>query len=255
MDKEILSCIVEETLAIIPARGGSKSVPRKNIRLFYGYPLIAYSIAAGKLSSNIDRVLVTTDSEEIADVAKQYGAEVPFLRPAEYSLDWSPDIDFIRHALEWLYHNEGKVPRWLVQLRPTSPIRHPSIIDKGIETIRGNCAATSLRSVHKCANPPFKYYKAGKKNGFLEPLMPDMTLEETNMPRQGYPEVYIGNNYVDVLRADVVIRSDGMYGSDLLAFVTEEIPDIDTELDARLLSCYEGMNQALALLKDYLGGC
>ena len=110
------------TYAIIPARGGSKGVPRKNIKLLKGFPLIAYSIVAAKMSKMTDRVIVSTDSQEISDIAQKYDAEVPFLRPAEYAHDRSPDIDFVRHAIDWFAKNESNQPELFVHLRPTTPL-------------------------------------------------------------------------------------------------------------------------------------
>ena len=114
-----------EILAIIPARGGSKSIPRKNIRPLAGHPLIAYSIAAGRQSRLVTRTIVSTDDEEIAAVARQYGAETPFLRPAEFAQDNTTDFPVFTHALGWLKEHEGYQPDIIVQLRPTSPIRPP----------------------------------------------------------------------------------------------------------------------------------
>ncbi len=112
-----------EILALIPARGGSKGIPRKNIRSFAGYPLIAWSIAAAKQSELVTRVIVSTDDEEIAAVARECGAETPFLRPAEFAQDNTTDLPVFEHALQWLEENEGYQPEIVVQLRPTSPIR------------------------------------------------------------------------------------------------------------------------------------
>ena len=95
------------TLALIPARGGSKGVPRKNVMLIAGTPLIAYSILQAKTSKRINRIIVSTDDDEIAKVAQDWGAEVPFMRPSEYAHDFSPDIDVFRHALSWLEKHEG----------------------------------------------------------------------------------------------------------------------------------------------------
>ena len=107
-----------EVLALIPARGGSKGIPRKNIRLFAGHPLIAWSIAAAKRSEYVTRVIVSTDDEEIAAVAREHGAETPFLRPAEFAQDNSTDLPLFEHALKWLEEVEGYRPEVVVQLRP-----------------------------------------------------------------------------------------------------------------------------------------
>ena len=112
-----------EVLAVIPARGGSKGIPHKNIRCFAGHPLIAYSIAAARQSELVTRVIVSTDDPEIADVARDFGAQVPFLRPAELAQDTTLDLPVFQHVLAWLIANEAYQPDFVLQLRPTSPVR------------------------------------------------------------------------------------------------------------------------------------
>ncbi len=124
--------MAKEVLALIPARGGSKSIPRKNIRPFAGHPLIAYSIAAGLQAERVTRVIVSTDDEEIAAIARQYGAETPFLRPAEYSQDHTADLPVFQHALRWLAEQQNYHPEIVVQLRPTSPLRRVAHIDQAV---------------------------------------------------------------------------------------------------------------------------
>ena len=242
---------VGKVYALIPARGGSKSVPKKNIRDFDGHPLIAYSIAAARLTPGIDRVIVSTDSEEIADIAKYYGAEVPFLRPSAYAGDASPDIDFVRHAIGYFLENEGSCAEYLVHLRPTTPLRLPRIISEGIDLIRSIKESTSLRSGHICASPPYKWFKAGAKH-YWEPLMQGMTPDDANKPRQDFPDVYIPNGYVDVLKSDFIWENQLMHGTKMLGLLTEEIPDIDTELDMKKLQVYGQSLEAFQLLHEYL---
>ncbi|MBT6052972.1 MAG: acylneuraminate cytidylyltransferase family protein, partial [Candidatus Scalindua sp.] len=121
-----------EKIAIIPARSGSKGVPRKNIYFLGGHPLIAYTIAAAVLSSYIERVIVSTDSEEIAGIARDYGAEVPFLRPLEFARDHSSDREYLLHTMQWFQDSEGHVPEYWVHLRPTTPLREVGIVDQAI---------------------------------------------------------------------------------------------------------------------------
>ena len=242
---------VGKVYALIPARGGSKSVPKKNIRDFDGHPLIAYSIAAARITPGIDRVIVSTDSEEIADIARYYGAEVPFLRPSAYAGDASPDIDFVRHAIGYFLENEGSCAEYLVHLRPTTPLRLPRIISEGIDLIRSIKESTSLRSGHICASPPYKWFKAGAKH-YWEPLMQGMTPDDANKPRQDFPDVYIPNGYVDVLKSDFIWENQLMHGTKMLGLLTEEIPDIDTELDMKKLQVYGQSLEAFQLLHEYL---
>ena len=124
---------MKKILAIIPARSGSKSVKNKNIRLINGKPMIAYSIEHAKASKYINRIIVTTDSEEYAAIAREYGAETPFIRPSELAQDSSLDVDVFEHALNYLEKEENYVPDVIVHLRPTDPVRNPEDIDKMIE--------------------------------------------------------------------------------------------------------------------------
>src|ERR1700683_1235987 len=136
-----------EILALIPARGGSKSIRRKNITEIAGKPLIAWSILQALESDRITRVVVSTDDDEIAAVAEEYGAEVPFLRPPEYADDRAPDIDVFRHALGFLAERESYRSEVVVHLRPTGPVRRVSDVDDAIDLLLGHPEADSVRSV------------------------------------------------------------------------------------------------------------
>ncbi len=136
-----------EVLALIPARGGSKGIPRKNIKDLGGHPLIAYSIAAGLSSELVTRTIVTTDDEEIACIARDYGAEVPFLRPEEFARDDTRDLPVFQHVLAWLHENEEYQPDVVVQLRPTSPFRSPELVDEAVQILLDNPQANSVRGI------------------------------------------------------------------------------------------------------------
>ena len=220
----------QEVFAIIPARGGSKGVPKKNIKLLGGYPLIAFSIVAAKLCSEVERVVVSTDSPEIADIARFYGAEVPFLRPPELAQDTSPDIDFIRHALGWFQDHEGSQPHFLVHLRPTTPLRDPVLISCAIQAIKSNAEATSLRSVHEFQEPVQKMM--GVRDGFLVGLFPDDPRSEYyNLPRQAFPPSYFPNGYVDIIKTGFVMSGTSLHGPRVLAFITPVAVEVDRPED------------------------
>src|SRR5262252_3152974 len=181
-----------EILAIVPARGGSKSIPRKNLIPVGGKPLIAYSIEQARTSRFVTRAIVSTEDAEIADVARTYGGEVPFLRPAQYAQDLSPDIDVFRHALEWLRDHEGYRPELVVHLRPTGPVRRVERIDTAISTMLSNSEADSLRSVGMPIQSPYKMWRM--VGGRLEPLLRIPGVPEAHSsPRQGLPPVYWQN--------------------------------------------------------------
>jgi N-acylneuraminate cytidylyltransferase len=225
----------QKVMAIVPARAGSKGVPKKNIRLLGGYPLIAYSILAGTLAGRVDRVVVSTDSEEIAMISREFGAEVPFLRPPELAQDKSPDREFLVHALEWFKNNEDSVPDYLVHLRPTTPLRDVNLIDAAIVEILARPEATSLRSGHEASETPFKWFFRNLE-GYFEGILPsDPRPEYYNLPRQAFPPVYIPNGYVDILKSDFVSASESLHGGRMIGFVTPEVKEVDTEADFAFL--------------------
>ena len=214
-------------VGIIPARGGSKGVPDKNIKLLAGEPLIAYSIAAAKRSKGITRVIVSTDSEQYAAIAQKYGAEVPFLRPVELAQDHSTNFDFIEHLLEWMQVNEGKVPEYLVQLLPTTPLRDSKVIDDAIALIKGNNTATALRSVHEMAETAYKTLEI--EDGFLKCVCTgSFEIDNANLPRQLFPETYQPNGYVDIMKTDFVMKNKKLHGSKVLSFLTPKAVEVDS---------------------------
>lgn len=215
------------TVAIIPARGGSKGVPQKNIRLLKGYPLIAYSIACGLMAREIGRVIVSTDAEEIAAVARRFGGEVPFLRPAELARDRSADIEFVIHAINWFAANEGSVPPYLVHLRPTTPLRDPAVVDTAIKTIAASPESTSLRSGHVASESPFKWFLRDDQ-GYFTSIMQGLSTEGANLPRQGFPDVYIPDGYVDVLKTRFIAATKTMHGDKMIGFISPFCHEVDT---------------------------
>lgn len=223
-----------QVLSLIPARGGSKSIPRKNIRPFAGHPLIAYSIAAGLASGRISRVIVSTDDEEIAATARQYGAETPFLRPKELAKDDTPDLPVFQHALNWLREHEGYQPEIVVQLRPTSPFRRVRHIDTAVQRLLEQPKADSVRTVCTPFQNPFKMWRVGE-DGYMRPLMQINHPEPYNLPRQSLPEVYWQTGYVDAAWADTILSKNSMTGERILPLVidTNEWVDIDSPDDWR----------------------
>ncbi|MGE0039768.1 MAG: acylneuraminate cytidylyltransferase family protein [Vicinamibacterales bacterium] len=211
-----------EILALIPARGGSKGIPRKNLLPVAGRPLIAHSIRQAQQSRWIGRVLVSTDDEEIAAVAREWGAEVPFLRPAELAGDLSPDIDAFRHALDWLRAHEGYAPELVVHLRPTGPVRRVALIDEAIERMRRHPEADALRSVAGALQTPYKMWHLGE-HGELDPVLRIEGVRDCqSQPRQQLPAVYWQNGYVDIVRPRAILEQDSMWGTRVLGFVVDE---------------------------------
>ena len=220
-------------LALIPARGGSKGIPGKNIVNLGGYPLIAYSIAVSKLSKYVNRIIVTTDDKKIAEISKKFGAEIPFLRPKAISKDNSGDIEFFIHALNWLKKNENYTPDFIIHLRPTTPLRDVRIIDSAIKAIIRDKRATSLRSAEIVdKESPYKQFKKkGKYFDFFGKEDFKEGEEYYNYPRQYFPTTYYPNGYVDIIRPETLIKSGLLHGKSIKAFITEKVADIDTKKD------------------------
>lgn len=223
-------------VCVIPARGGSKGVPKKNIKVLGGYPLIAFSVIASKLSSKIERTIVSTDSRRIADIALFYGAEVPFLRPTEIAQDHSTDLELFQHVISWFRENESVVSDLLVQLRPTTPLRIPSEIDRAIAYMEGYPDASSLRSAHELPEPPHKMFQIDEK-GFFKGFFPDDPRPEYyNLPRQSFPKAYHPNGYVDIIKTDVIQKTNSLHGPNILAFVTAFAVEVDRPEDLEYLA-------------------
>ena len=214
-------------LGIVPARGGSKTVPRKNIRTLAGHPLLAYSIAAALQSNLIGRVIVSTDDEEIAAIAKQYGAEVPFMRPAALALDETTDYPVFKHALDWLNEHESYKPEFIVQLRPTTPLRPPDCVDRAIQLLQSNSKASSVRGVIPAGQNPYKMWHINE-DGQLEPLLETDFREPYNMPRQELPQTYWQTGHIDVIRTKT-IEAGSMSGKVILPIILDASYAIDID--------------------------
>jgi YrbI family 3-deoxy-D-manno-octulosonate 8-phosphate phosphatase len=199
-------------LALIPARGGSKSIPHKNIRPLAGYPLIAYSIAAAKQSKLVTRILVSTDDDEIACIAQSYAAEAPFLRPAEFARDDTTDLPVFIHALHWLQEKEGYKPDIVVQLRPTSPIRQPDCVDQAVQILLDHPEADSVRGVITSGQNPYKMWRVNEQ-GRLTPLLTLPGLAEPfNAPRQNLPQTYWQTGHIDAIRLSTILGKGSLSG-------------------------------------------
>lgn len=216
-----------EVLAIIPARSGSKSVKDKNIRLIDGKPMIAYSIEHAQQAECIDRVIVSTDSEEYAAIARKHGAETPFLRPAEYATDTALDFDVFFHALSYLEREEGYIPELVVQLRPTYPIRKIEDIEAMVAYMREHRDVDSMRCIAPAKEVAYKMWHKDEQ-GMLSPIMKDIP-ECYNMPRQQLPKVYYQNACIDVIRTEVITRKHSMSGDKIAGYEMDDNFDIDTE--------------------------
>ena len=226
---------IDRVVSIIPARGGSKGIPRKNLENLKGCPLIVHSIRTSLECPLIERTIVSTNDKEIAEIAIENGAEVPFMRPEEISLDSSLDFPLFKHAIDWLKENENYRPNIIVQLRPTSPFRPHHLISKAIEKFVEFGTADSLRGVSVSSITPYKMYKI--ENKLLHPVLTlDDTFESYNMPRQLLPKVYLHGGWLDIFWTKTLEKYNSITGNIILPFIIDNklADDINMQRDLLL---------------------
>lgn len=222
----------QKIIGIIPARGGSKGIPKKNIRMVGGKPLIGWTIEIASNIQEIDRLIVSTDNEEIASISKKFGAEVPFLRPDEISTDESKDYDVFHHLILWLEKKERYYPDIVIWLRPTSPLRSMLDILSVIRLIQDN-PSCCVRSITKAGHHP--YWMKKKSGDILLPLCPNKS-EKEYPRRQLLPDVYYLNGAVDAFWVNEAEKNGALFQEKMIGYEMpiERSIDIDTELDLKI---------------------
>lgn len=230
-----------EVVAIIPARGGSKGIKRKNLIPFNGKPLVAHSIIHALESRLVNRVIVSTDDEEIREVALRYGAEAPFLCPAELAGDQVLDLPVFEHALDYLAKSEGYRPDLVVHLRPTAPHRLPAWIDEAVQLLADHPGADSVRSVSEPDKHPYRMFTIGA-DGFLDPIMKHEHPVPYLLRRQDLPPVFYYNCVIDVTRPATVFDKRSMTGDRIYPYIMDpdEVIDIDSLRDLLIAQCLFG---------------
>jgi CMP-N-acetylneuraminic acid synthetase len=218
-----------QVLALIPARGGSKGIPRKNINAFAGHPLIAYSIAAALQAETVTRVVVSTDDQEIAEVARAFGAETPFLRPAELAADRTTDLPVFQHALNWLAEHEDYQPEIVLHLHATSPVRPPGFVDQAVHLLHELPQAECVRSVVAPGQNPYKMWRIDPQSGRMIPLLTVPGIAEPyNTPRQQLPAVYLQTGHVNAIRPAIILGGS-MTGQVILPIVIDARYEVDLD--------------------------
>jgi len=222
-------------VALIPARSGSKRVPDKNIRTLAGHPLIAYSIAAALQSGVFKAVIVSTDSDRYAVIARHYGAQVPFLRPAEIAADTSPDIEWVEFTLGELLKRKEEYECFSI-LRPTSPFRLPETIRRAWDEFCAQDGVDSLRAVEKCQQHPGKMWIVRGKR--MLPLLPMGPAQQPWHSSQypSLPEVYVQNASLEIAKTRVIFEEKTIAGNVLMPFLTKDYEgfDVNSEYDWQL---------------------
>jgi CMP-N-acetylneuraminic acid synthetase/sugar phosphate isomerase/epimerase len=226
---------VSGVLAVVPARGGSKGLAGKNLRPLAGVPLVVHAIRQAAAAKTVERVLVSTDSPAIADVARAAGAEVPFLRPAQFATDSATDLDVFEHLVRFLAETEGPLPDLLVQVRATSPVRRPQVIDLAVRKMLARPDATSLRSVSPVPFPPYKMWHLDDDSRLRSVVSVPGLKDWYDQPRQALPPTYAQDGLVDVVRPRTILEDRSMAGPTILGLLhPERAVDIDTLADLRL---------------------
>ncbi|MBI2617102.1 acylneuraminate cytidylyltransferase family protein [Candidatus Gottesmanbacteria bacterium] len=222
-------------IALIPARSGSKRIKHKNIRELYGHPLLAYSIVSSLESNIFSKVIVSTDSKLYADVARYYGADVPFLRPSEFAQETSPDIEWISYTLQFL-REKGELYDYFAILRPTSPFRKPETLKRAWNMILNNPNVDSLRAVEKTTHHPAKMWIVDKEKNRMKPVMENPHKKGIlwhSLQYPSLPEVYMQNASLEIAKTRCVFEHHSISGEAIMPFFTkdDEGVDVNTEYD------------------------
>jgi CMP-N,N'-diacetyllegionaminic acid synthase len=221
----------ERAVAFVPARSGSERVPHKNIRPLAGHPLLAYAIETALQSGAFERVVVSTDSEEIADVARWYGADVPFLRPPEYATATSPDVEWLAYTLE---HLDERFDLFAL-VRATNPFRGPDAVRRGLEQLLATPEADSLRAVELVKQHPGKMWRLAEDGRTMQPILDQSHLEVAwhAGQYQALPQIYVQNSALEIAWTRVVTDTGTREGRVLAPFLTQGLEgfNVDDEED------------------------
>lgn len=220
---------IPKIVSLIGARAGSKGILNKNIVDVGGQPLISYSILDSLRCSYIEETYVSTDCEEIASIAKEFGANVPFIRPKEYASDTATDYDYFKHFISWFYITYDEYPKYIIHLRPTTPIRQKEYLENAIEKIIAYPSCTSLRSVEELNECSYKMFKLNQE-GYLEGLYQNYNgiKDYSNLPRQQFNKEYKPNGYVDIIKPQCMLETKSLHGDKILSYITPKSIEIDS---------------------------
>jgi len=226
-------------ISLIPARGGSKGIKNKNLTEIEGKSLVGHSITHSLQSTLIQRTFLSSDSDAIIQEGLKYGAEVPFVRPAELAADHVLDIPVFEHLLAYLKATENYIPDIVVHLRPTAPYRDPQWIDAAIQLLIDHPAADSVRSVSEPSQHPYRVFSIDEQ-GFLDPIMKHEHPQPYLLRRQDLPKMYFYNCVIDVTRAETITAQHSMTGTKIYPYVMhpDDVIDIDTPLDLAFARYY-----------------
>jgi CMP-N,N'-diacetyllegionaminic acid synthase len=222
----------KDFISIIPARSGSKSIKDKNIKLFKGKPLLFWSIKSSKECKIIKKTIVSTDSKKYANIAYKSGADIVIMRPKKISLDYSTDLEFIKHTINSIDFNF----EFIAHLRPTTPIRNMSDLNKAMSKLKKN-NYTSLRTVQEVSESAYKSFEI-KNNKLLTIFDKKTNIDHSNLPRQKFPKTFVANGVLDIYRKSFIEKNNKLFGNNVFAYITKPTIEIDSLDDFRLLKKY-----------------
>lgn len=236
--------LMDGVCAFIPARSGSKGVRHKNIKILGGASLLQWSIQAAKMSKRIERIIVSTDSEDYANLAIECGAEVPCIRPKELSTDQSTDFEFFWHMLSFLKEHDS-LPEYVAHLRPTTPFREATVIDSAINLFMASPVFTSLRSVHTMSESAYKTFERNESGTLMSAFTHQQALDASNNARQSFPDTFVANGYVDLISVKFVFEEHLLHGDCVFGYETDFSPEVDVETDFDYLEFLLSKNSQL----------
>jgi len=233
-------------IALIPARSGSKRISGKNLRLLNGHPLIAYAIVSAIKSNIFSRVIVSSDGDEIVEISRKYGAEIPGLRPKELAQDFSPDIEWIKFAIDnWIGNTSDSL---ITIIRPTSPLRRPETLKDAVLKFESNPWADSLRAMEKVSQHPGKMWRVNEDLVATPFLIQDSNQTPTHSrPTQSLEELYVQNASLEVTSIESVLKNGTISGKNVLSYAMpgKEGFDLNTEDDWILLNALIDSDKSL----------
>jgi N-acylneuraminate cytidylyltransferase len=243
-----MSLVKLHQIALIPARSGSKRLPGKNIKSLNGVPLIAYTIKSALNSNLFTEVIVSTDSQEIADIALHWGASVPVLRPAEYARDSSPDIEWVSHSIENMVVTPKNLVDCIAILRPTNPLRTADTIVRAFNIFQEQSWADSLRAMEITHKHPGKMWSLGDNNQASPFLNQDSEIIPTHdRPTQSLEKLWIQNASLELVRFSALLKTKSISGKKILGFDMPNLQgyDLNTQLDWDFLEYLISINPRL----------
>jgi CMP-N-acetylneuraminic acid synthetase len=233
--------------SLIPAKGYSKRIKKKNLKRINNISLVCYSVIFSKMNKAINKTFVSTDSEEIRNLTRKYKAHVPFLRPKKMSKYQSQDYEYVHHFLDYIKKNEKFLPEYILQLRPTTPFRSISLINKAIVKIKKFKNSDSLRSTHIASHPPEKQFRVNK-NFYTDINSKKITNDNFNKPSHFFKTTYEPNGYIDILKTKFLLKNKNkIYGKNILSFVTPKTIDIDTKEDFEFAKNYRSSEKKIII--------